>query len=70
MIFKNIQKYSTKEMIELMSAKHKFFLWCIIATIEHQLDFQKITLENIEDLQKHVFITDEDIQLALQNILK
>lgn len=58
-------KYITDEMKELMSHKYKYTLfrklWIIMAEIQQQLGFDKITDEMIRDMNNNVNVTDQDL---------
>jgi adenylosuccinate lyase len=66
----DIDKYTTNEMKYIMSSEYKFTLWrtlwSAIASIEHKLGFTKITLENIKNLEQHIPVFSDDIQLACE----
>jgi adenylosuccinate lyase len=61
-------KYTTNEMIDLLSHKRRYFLfrklWMIMAQIEKELGFDKITDKITLEMRNNLNITDEDLQLA------
>lgn len=61
-------KYTTNEMIHLISHKYRYTLfrklWVIMAEIQKDLGFHQITDEIIRDMKDHVNVTDEDLQYA------
>lgn len=66
-------KYVTNEMKSLMSHKHKYTLfrklWTIMANIQKQLGFEKITDQVLEEMNAHLDVTDDDLIYAKQQEL-
>ena len=69
-IMEEYKKYITNEMEGLMSLKHKYTLfrklWVIMASIQKDLGFEKITDEMLQEMATHIDITDEDLIYATQ----
>lgn len=69
-IMEEYGKYITNEMKELMSLKYKYTLfrklWVIMASIQKDLGFEKITNDMLQEMATYINVTDEDLIYATE----